>query len=1070
MGKDDFIQVRKTLGVLNILVIFISCLVLSGWMFDIVLFKSILPSFSPMNPLTALLFLLAGISLFLLNSRAAFLKHRAGKLLALCIIVISLTRLAGFIHGFDVGIDKILFVNKLGGSRMVLNSALSFLLVGLSLFFIDKRKTLFVPSQIFASIAFLISFFTIISYVYAPGTLDKIAIQIPMPIHTACSFLLLTIAIGLSQYQEGFVRVIMHKNIGGAIFRKLLSISVVLPLIVAVLRYSQGKADLSQSEFGTPVIVICILAITFFLIWVIAQQLNKADEERHQGFAKLIQLKNDLEDSETKYRNLVDNAGVMMYTFSLNGTITFASNKTYEITGYTPSEFIGMHYSQFIQPDYISELKETHRRQVLDARKESTIEFRFTTKSGALKWIEQTTVLLFDNDIPSGFQCLAKDVSEAREMQETVKKYEIQLLENQGRLQSILDNASSMIYIKDLEGKYVLTNQKFKTFYNINDQAILGKTDFEFTSMEQAQRFKDTDSRVLTTGKPVEVEEIIENNSGQFYMLIVKFPLLDANGKIYGISGIATDITERAKYREQLIQARQVAEDAKKMQEQFLANMSHEIRTPMNGIQGMTSLLLETDLNDEQKDFAKTIKKSSDNLVVIINDILDFSKITAGKLTIEKIDFNLFEVLDNLRVIFSHPITTKALTLQLNAANNVPAMLNGDPYRLNQILVNLVGNAIKFTRSGGIAIDISVADTTSDTTVLNFAITDTGIGIEPDKLNDIFESFTQASIETSRKYGGTGLGLAITKQLVELQKGIISVKSQINCGTTFEFSIPYNNSVSNTPVFFAGDDLKNYKTIFTGKKFLVAEDNVINQKVIRQVLQKAGGSVNIANNGLEAIAMLKENSDYHLIVMDLQMPEMDGYAATKYIRKVMQLSIPIVAMTASALKGEKAKCIEMGMNDYLAKPFNFSFLYKRINMLLDEKTDDTIIPNEPGMVSEALFDLSILEEMEDEEYLEEILTLFLENTPIELQALKAAVAAQLPDSAYAIAHKLKSSVGLVKANVLLHLLTGIEEAAKTGDDKGLSLQVELAFSAYEKIETALRLRLQSARENSKLAI
>ncbi len=1070
MGKDDFIQVRKTLGVLNILIIFISCVVLSGWMFDIVLFKSILPSFFPMNPLTAVLLLLSGISLFLLNSKDAFLKYRAGKLLAVAIVLIAFTRLVGLMSGFDVEIDRILFAKKLAGSRMILHTTINFLLVGLSLFFIDKRKGILVPSQIFASIAFLIGFFTTVGYVYAPSTLEQAIVQIPMAIHTACSFMLLTIAILLSRYREGYVGVIMHKNIGGAIFRKLLYISVLLPGIVAILRYSEGKADLSQTQFGTPLIVICIVAITFFLIWVIARKLNSVDEKRQQNYAELIQLKNELADSETKYRNLVDNAGVMMYTVTLNGTITFASNKTYEVTGYTALEFTGMHYFQCIQRDYISEVKECHRRQVMNARKECTLEFCITTKNSELKWIQQTTVLLFENDIPSGFQCIAKDVSEARKMQEILRKYEIQLVLNQDRLQSILDNATSMIYIKDLEGKYVLTNQKFKAFYNINDHAILGKTDFEFTSMVQAQRFKDTDAEVLRTGKPVELEEIIESRFGKFNMLIVKFPLLDGQGKIYGISGIATDITERAKYREQLIQARQVAEDAKKMQEQFLANMSHEIRTPMNGIQGMTSLLLDTELNDEQKDFAKTIKKSSDNLVVIINDILDFSKITAGKLTIEEIDFNLFEVLDNMKAIFNHRIKAKGLTLQLNAANNVPAILNGDPYRLNQILVNLVGNAIKFTRGGGITIDISAADATSDKTVLNFAITDTGIGIEPDKLKDIFESFTQASIETSRKYGGTGLGLAITRQLVELQKGTISVKSQVNYGTTFEFSIPYNNNVSNTPVFFAGDDLQNYKTIFKGKKFLVAEDNEINQKVIRQVLQKAGGSVDIANNGLEAITLLKAKKDYHLIIMDLQMPEMDGYAATKYIRNVMQLSIPIIAMTASALKGEKAKCIEMGMNDYLAKPFNFSFIYKRINLLLSQTCDDTFIPVEQEMVNEALFDLSILEEMDDEEYVEEILTLFLENMPTELDALKEAVAAQQAGKAYEIAHRLKSSVGLVKANVLLQLITGIEETAKTGNSKGLSLQVESAFSAYKKIETPLRVRLQSARENSKITI
>ncbi len=1068
MRKDNFIQVHRTLFVLNSLIILIGFLVLLGWTFDIVFFKSIIASFSPMNPLTATVLVLSGTALFLLKSSDSLLKYKAGKILAAIVILVAAMRLSFFVGAPDFEIDQFMFTGKLSGNRMLLHTALNSMLVGLSLFFIDKKKGVVVPSQIFASVVFVFSFFTIMGYVYAPSTLEKAVVQIPMAIHTACSFMLLAIALLLSRYKQGFVGVIMHRNLGGAIFRQLLSISVVLPFAAALLRYSEGMADLGETELGTQLVVMIIVAITFLLVWLLAKKLNSIDERRKQGYAELTKLKNELAENEIKYRNLVDNAGVMIYTVTLRGIISFANNKALEITGYTPAELTGMHYARCIGSDYTSIVRSSHRSQVLDERKESTIEFKIVTKSGEVKWMEQTTVLLFENEKPSGFQCIAKDVSENRQMQAIVKKYEVQLVENQERLQSILDNASSMIYIKDLQGRYVLTNKKFKDFYNIENDAELGKTDFDFATNSQAQRFKDTDAQVLTTGKPVEVEELVEAESGRFNMLIVKFPLLDAQGNIYGISGIATDVTERAKDREQLIQARQVAENAKKMQEQFLANMSHEIRTPMNGIQGMTSLLLETDLDIEQKDFASTIKKSSDNLVVIINDILDFSKITAGKLTIEEIDFNLVEVLDNLKSTFRHRIKDKGLTFELNKASDVPTILNGDPYRLNQVLVNLVGNAIKFTHSGTISINITAENNPAGKTILHVAVTDTGIGIKPDRLDQIFESFTQGSIETSRKYGGTGLGLAITRQLLELQNGSISVKSEIGCGTTFEFSIPYNDNISNKPAVFAGDNLHNYKTIFKGKKFLVAEDNEINQKVIRQVLQKAGGTVDIANNGLEAVNILKERNDYHLIIMDLQMPEMDGYATTKYIRNVMQLSIPIVAMTASALKDEKAKCIEMGMNDYLTKPFNFSFIYKRLNLLLSETSMHTTNFIEPAIPAKALFNLSLVEEMDDEAYVEEILSLFLENTPAELQALKEA--STQPENVYAIAHKLKSSVGLLQATELYELVTTIEQMGKTGDLKEVSSLIEAAYVAFQNIEAPLRARLLSAAANAKVII
>ena len=805
-------------------------------------------------------------------------------------------------------------------------------------------------------------------------------------------------------------------------------------------------------------------------MWWTARSLNETDDERKKAELGLIHAKDDLAANEIIYRNLIENAGVVMYTTSLNGLITFASSKAFQLTGYSMKELIGMHFSELIDAEWLETVKEKYKSQVKNNIEETLIEFCIRTKYGDLKWVEQSAVLIIENNLPVGFQCIVKDISERKEMEEVLRKYEVELVQNQERLQSILDNATSLMYIKDLDGKYLLTNKQFKETLNVNDNTVIGKTDFDFADPKQAQRFKDTDDEVIRTCKPVELEEIIEMADGKHNILIIKFPLLDAQDKVYGISGIGTDITERVRYQEQLIQAKKIAEDAKKLQEQFLANMSHEIRTPMNGIQGMTDLLLETQLTDEQNDFATTIKRSSDNLLVIINDILDFSKIQAGKLTIEKIDFKLNEVVENIRAIFKHRIHEKGLTLELNVDEAVPATLNGDPFRLNQILVNLVGNAIKFTHKGGINISISIQKTAAKEIFLNFTIADTGIGIETDKINEIFESFTQASAETSRKYGGTGLGLAITKQLLEMQRGTISVESKINSGTTFQFSIPYNYSKTNNPLFITGKGLKNYRSLLNGKKFLVAEDNEVNQKVIRHVLQKAGGTVDIANNGLEAVSFLEKSKDYNLIIMDLQMPEMDGYEATKYIRNVMNLSIPIIAMTASALKGEKSKCIEIGMNDYLSKPFDFAFLYKRISLLLGDTpvSDPVAVIEKSG--NENLFDLSLLEEMDDNEYLSDILTIFLNNTPNELNELKRACISNKFDAVYKMAHKLKSSTGLLKANFLLNVLIKIEETAKDEKNDGLAELAELANEEYKKIEIPLKEHLRKIQAELRIAV
>ena len=802
--------------------------------------------------------------------------------------------------------------------------------------------------------------------------------------------------------------------------------------------------------------------IAFIIIFGLLYRLNKDIELKNIA-------KDDLAASELKYRNLIENAGVVMYTTTLNGFITFASSKAFQLTGYNTKDITGIHFTELVDAEWLQRVAEKYKNQIKGNVEETVMEFCMRTKYGDQKWVEQSAVLIRENDLPVGFQCVVKDISEKKEMEEVLRKYEIELVQKQERLQSILDNTTSLIYVKDLDGRYLLTNKQFKEALNV-DENIIGKTDFDFADIRQAQLFKDTDDHVIQTGKPTELEEIIDMAGGKQHILITKFPLLDAQNKVYGISGIATNITERVKQREQTMQAIKIAEDAKKMQEQFLANMSHEIRTPMNGIQGMTDLLLETDLNNEQKDFAKTIKRSSDNLLVIINDILDFSKIKAGKLTIEKIDFKLNEVVENIKSIFKHRINEKGIGLQVSVHEDVPVILNGDPYRLNQILVNLVGNAIKFTHSGSINVNIAIQKKTSKKIVLHFTITDTGIGIHDDKLGEMFESFTQASIETSRKYGGTGLGLSITRQLVEMQDGRISVESKIDVGTTFTFSIPYNFCKNENQLFFAGKDVTAYRTLLNGKKFLIAEDNLVNQKVITHVLQKAGGIVDIANNGLEAISFLKKSTDYNLIIMDLQMPEMDGYAATKYIRTVMKISIPIIAMTASALKGEKSKCIEIGMNDYLSKPFDFAFIYKRISMLLGETpvNDYTQIIEKPN--NEKLFDLCLLEEMDDNKYLSEILTLFLENTPNELNELQKACAADQFVDVYKMAHKLKSSTGLLKANSLLNILIKIEDSAKHEKNDELVLMAKQANEEYKKMETPLQEHLKNIYTELKIAV
>jgi CheY-like chemotaxis protein/two-component sensor histidine kinase len=476
-------------------------------------------------------------------------------------------------------------------------------------------------------------------------------------------------------------------------------------------------------------------------------------------------------------------------------------------------------------------------------------------------------------------------------------------------------------------------------------------------------------------------------------------------------------------------------------------------------------LLIETQMNEEQKEFVNIIKRSSNNLLVIINDVLDFSKIKAGKLTIESIDFNLSDIIENNWASFKHRFSKKHIDFQVDVDPAIPTWLKGDPHRLSQILVNLIGNAIKFTDKGGVRLSINLAGHQDGKALLEFNVTDSGIGISPAHINNIFESFTQASDDTSRKFGGTGLGLAICKQLVHLQHGHIKVSSTMGVGTTFTFQLPYTAvEKSNEPPVVLNYSEKYFEHELTGKRFLVAEDNVINQKVIFHNLKKAGIITDIANNGREAVEKLQAGNRYDLIIMDLQMPEMDGYQTTTHIRKVLKLEMPIIAMTATILKGESDRCMEVGMNDYLSKPFMPADLFRSIRSLLNkqlvEKAPEVTVKED----ERELFNLSSLEELEDEEYLLEILEMFLSDTPVYMDEMTQAAALQNWDEVHRQAHKIKSGVGLIQSAGLLEMLSSIESSAKKDTAKA-DLYIVKAMEQYTLVAESLTIKKDSLRSS-----
>jgi PAS domain S-box-containing protein len=627
-----------------------------------------------------------------------------------------------------------------------------------------------------------------------------------------------------------------------------------------------------------------------------------------------------------------------------------------------------------------------------------------------------------------------------------LNKIELERKEYEFRLQSILDNTPLMIFIKDLEGKYLLVNKRFKEAFG-NGQSLVDKTGYDIDTKENADRFKQADEKVIKTMQPLEVEETIVNQGVTQNLMVVKFPLFDRSGKIFAISGIATDITEKVHYQNHLLETRKNAESAEKLQGEFLANMSHEIRTPMNGIVGMTNLLLQTQIDPEQERFLHIVRHSSDNLLFLINDILDLSKIKAGKMTIESIDFNIKNVMETVIAPFRIKMKERGVELVTNVHPDIPEMLIGDPYRLSQILSNLFSNAIKFTQKGYIKFSVTMI-ANGDNCTLEFSVEDTGIGIAADKINYIFESFAQASLDTTRKFGGTGLGLSITKQLIELQHGSIDVSSIVDKGTTFSFSIPYKNVPADV-MRKAEEKQVIDKEALKGKKILIAEDNEINQMVISFTLKQAGIITTIVNNGKEAVDLLENEKelDFDLIIMDLQMPEMDGFQASTYIRKKLKLQIPIIAMTASLLRDERIKCFEAGMNEYMSKPFKPAELFITISKFLNEdlKKNLAATSNRKPVICLSPYDFNNLYKMMPKQQASEVIGMFVDNTPVLLNKIQTSVLLQSWKEVTTNAQILKSSLELLQLHEMMPDIIDIERMAR------LNIQLDMIPSILNRL-------------------
>jgi PAS domain S-box-containing protein len=514
-----------------------------------------------------------------------------------------------------------------------------------------------------------------------------------------------------------------------------------------------------------------------------------------------------------------------------------------------------------------------------------------------------------------------------------IKKANKAVKTSEEKYKSIIENMRLGLIEVDKNDKITKVYSGYKMLTGYKEEELLGKSLTKTLLPKKFQQIMLDQNKERKKGESGVYEVQIKHKNGDLiWVLISGSPLYDENDKFLGSIGIHLNISESKKMQEDLKLAKDKAEYSSQAKEQFLANMSHEIRTPINGIDGMAKLLEKTSLTKTQKEFVSAIRISSDNLLVIINDILDSSKIEAGKLTIEKIGFNLKEILSQTIKSIYHKAEEKRIILESNIDNDIAEILIGDPTRIGQIIINLLNNAIKFTFKGSVRLNCHLINKTKKSNTIKFEIIDTGIGIEEDKLLKIFDSFSQEDCSTTRKFGGTGLGLSISKQLVQIFNSNLKVRSVKGKGSTFYFTVKFPIGSSNDLVE------KDYSLIHTdvlkNKRILVVEDNQINQFLVISLLKKWKTILDTAENGKVAIEKLNTRN-YDIILMDIQMPIMSGIEATSIIRNKLKLTTPIIALTAKAIKGDDKEFLNAGMNDYISKPFSEHELVNKISKLIN---------------------------------------------------------------------------------------------------------------------------------------
>lgn len=780
------------------------------------------------------------------------------------------------------------------------------------------------------------------------------------------------------------------------------------------------------------------------------EELLRVNESLEQ---KVTERTKELKRSEERYRQIIETATDLIYRMSPDGVITYVNPIGKYKLGFEQKEAIGQLYAEFIHPDYLEEVTDYYTKIKDDRQFDNYYEFPVLSKAGKAIWLGQSIQLITNNEGKIlEIAAVARDITE-RKIAEDRLRY------SEEKYRGIIENMELGLMEVDLEQTIVRAYKLFCEMTGYTEEELIGQNAAEIFLPADFEEVMDAQQKRRGEGQTGVYEiQIRKKDGSQIWVLISGAPIFNQDGEVTGSIGIHYDITARKKLENDLKVAKEVAEHAQEAEKQFLARMSHEIRTPLNAIIGMSHILYDTNPTEEQREYLSILKSSSDILQALISDILDFSKIEVGEILVHEKDFDLVGLVKSIQKTFQLKLEDQPINVGIEVDDRIQNLLFGDDLLLNQVLLNLMGNAAKFTTSGEIGVKVKVIEENpaKKSFTLQFEVYDTGIGISPENQRLIFQKFKQAGSEVRHKFGGTGLGLAIVKQIIELQNGEIHVESELNKGTSFIFTIEYRDTGIKI-----GETTEHLPLVIDANischRILVAEDNYMNRKYISTLFQKWDIPYTFAHNGKEAVEWANRER-FDLIFMDISMPEMNGYEATIAIRNTANLNqhTPIVALTASALISKKDKAMEIGMTDYLPKPFKPLTLLNLIKEYAEVKNRPHS-EESPQQELEAIIDLSETSEDfafnsvlnreylayfydGDLEYAADMFETFLTYSVKELEGLRPLIEAGKWEDARKLAHKLKPTFSMVGLTELEKRMLTIEQITSKNPNRSEVLE------------------------------